>query len=216
MATVTLDFGPWTFRMIKAILFDLGNTLIPFDYSRGFSGIAPFSSCPVEEMRRRIAASDLARRFETGRMSGPQFVREFSELIELRPLDYRQFCDIWCSIFLPETLIPEGMLLRLRENYRLVLLSNTNEIHFSMIWENYPLLRHFHELVLSHRIGVLKPAPEIYRAAIERAGCRPEECFYTDDMPAFVDAARREGLDAVQFQSLPQLERELRSRGVAW
>jgi putative hydrolase of the HAD superfamily len=202
--------------MIKAILFDLGNTLIPFDYSRGFSGIAPFSSCPVEEMRRRIAASDLAQRFETGRMSGPQFVREFSELIELRPLDYRQFCDIWCSIFLPETLIPDGMLLRLRENYRLVLLSNTNEIHFSMIWEKYPLLRHFHELVLSHRIGVMKPAPEIYRAAVERAGCRPEECLFTDDVPAYVDAGRREGLDAVQFQSLAELERELLARGVTW
>jgi putative hydrolase of the HAD superfamily len=202
--------------MIKAILFDLGNTLIPFDYNRGFSGIAPFSSCPVEEMRRRIAASDLAQRFETGSMSGRQFVREFSELLELRPIDYRHFCDIWCSIFLPETLIPDRMLLGLRENYRLVLLSNTNEIHFSMIWENYPLLRHFHELVLSHRIGVMKPAAEIYRAAIERAGCRPEECFFTDDVPAYVDAGRREGLDAVQFQSLPQLEQELRSRGVAW
>ena len=202
--------------MIKAILFDLGNTLIPFDYSRGFSRIAPFSSCPVEEMRRRIAASDLAQRFETGRMSGPQFVREFSELLELRPLDYRHFCDIWCSIFLPETLIPDRMILELRQNHRLVLLSNTNEIHFSMIWNNYPLLRHFHELVLSHRIGAMKPAPEIYRAAVERAGCRPEECFYSDDMPAFVDAARREGLDAVQFQSLPQLEQELRSRGVTW
>jgi putative hydrolase of the HAD superfamily len=202
--------------MIRAILFDLGNTLIPFDYNRGFSGIAPFSPCPVEEMRRRIAASDLARRFETGSMSGPQFVREFSELLELRPLDYRQFCDIWCSIFLPETLIPDRMLLGLRENYRLVLLSNTNEIHFSMIWENYPLLRHFHELVLSHRLGVMKPAPEIYRAAIERAGCRPEECFFADDVPAYVDAGRREGLDAVQFRSLPQLEQELRARGVAW
>lgn len=202
--------------MIKAVIFDLGNTVIPFDYARGFSGIARFTSCPVEEMRRRIAATDLAQRFETGRTSAEQFVREFSELLELRPLDYREFCDIWCSIFLPETYIPEQMIVNLREKYRLVLLSNTNEIHFSMIWEKYPLLHHFHELVLSHRVGSMKPSPEIYRAAVERAGCRPGECFFTDDMPAYVEAARHEGLDAVQFQSLRQLEQELRCRGISW
>ncbi len=202
--------------MIKAIIFDLGNTVVPFDYTRGFSGIARFTSCPVDEMRRRVAATDLAQRFETGKLSAGGFVREFSELLELRPVAYDEFCEIWCSIFLPETNIPEQMIARLRDNYRLVLLSNTNEIHFSMIWEKYPLVHHFHELVLSHRIGAMKPAAKIYRAAVERAGCHPEECFFTDDVPAYVEAARLQGLDAVQFHSLPQLEQELRARGISW
>ena len=40
----------------------------------------------------------------------------------------------------------------------------------------------------------MKPQPEIFRAAVERAGCRPEECFYTDDIAAYVDGrARRWG-----------------------
>jgi FMN phosphatase YigB (HAD superfamily) len=201
--------------MIKAVILDLGNTVVPFDYSRGFAGIARYSPCPIEEMKRRIAGSDLAQRFERGQMSSEDFVRELSALLEL-DLAFPDFCEIWCGIFLPETLIPESMILGLRRNYRLILLSNTNEIHFSMIWEKYPLLRHFHDLVLSHRLGSLKPSPEIYRAAVERAGCRPEECFFTDDVPAYVEAARREGLDAVQFHSLPQLEEELRARGVTW
>ena len=70
--------------------------------------------------------------------------------------------------------------------------------------------------MLSFRVKALKPAPEIYREAIARAGCRPEECFYTDDIAAYVEAAKREGMDAVQFQSRAQIEREMRARGIQW
>jgi putative hydrolase of the HAD superfamily len=62
----------------------------------------------------------------------------------------------------------------------------------------------------------MKPADPMYEAAIRSAGCRPEECFFTDDMPAFVEGARRHGIDAVQFTGLEQLEKELRLRGVNW
>jgi FMN phosphatase YigB (HAD superfamily) len=49
---------------------------------------------------------------------------------------------------------------------------------------------------------------------VERAGCRPEECFYTDDIAAYVEGARKMGIDGVVFQSLTQLEGELRARGI--
>ena len=85
-----------------------------------------------------------------------------------------------------------------------------------MIRETYPLLRHFHEFVLSYEVKAMKPARAIYQAAIARAGCLPEECFFTDAIPAYVEAARREGIDAVQFQSREQIEEELRARGIEW
>jgi len=44
----------------------------------------------------------------------------------------------------------------------------------------------------------------------------PEECFYTDDIAAYVAAAQRLGIDAVQFESRAQLERELKARGICW
>ena len=63
------------------------------------------------------------------------------------------------------------------------------------------MLRHFDDLVLSYEVKAMKPSPLIYREAIARAQCRPEECFYTDDIAAYVEGARREGIDAVQFES---------------
>lgn len=108
------------------------------------------------------------------------------------------------------------MVERIARNYRLVLLSNTNALHFEMIRETYPLLRHFHSYVLSYEVKAMKPSPLIYRRAIEEARCRPEECFFTDDIEAYVEGARREGIDAVQFESAGQIERELRARGVVF
>ena len=55
------------------------------------------------------------------------------------------------------------------------------------------MLRHFHDLVLSYEVKAMKPQPEIYQAALDMAGCRPEECFYTDDIAAYVEGAQADG-----------------------
>ena len=83
-----------------------------------------------------------------------------------------------------------------------------------MLQERYELFGYFDDFVLSYEVGALKPDATIYRTAIERAECRPEECFFTDDIAINVDAARMNGMDAIQFQSAAQLEEELRARGL--
>jgi glucose-1-phosphatase len=170
---------------------------------------------PAAELPRRIGSTDLVQRFETGLVEPEDFVRQLCQILDLH-VTFEEFCRIWSSIFLPDPLIPESLLAGLRRNYRLLLLSNTNAIHFGMIRENYPLLRQFHEFILSYEVRAMKPARAIYQAAIARAGCRPEECFFTDDIPAYVEAARREGIDAIQFHSREQIEGELRARGIEW
>lgn len=200
--------------MYKAIILDLGKVVVQFDFKRGYralEGLCPYSAA---EIPKRIATTDLVTRLETGLIEPHHFVSQFSRLLGL-DVDYGHFCRIWSCIF-GETLLPESMLQGLAARYRLLLLSNTNAIHFEMIRANYPLLRHFHDLVLSYEVKAMKPRPEIYRAAVERAGCRPEECFFTDDIALYVEGARQIGIDAVQFQSAGQLEEAMRTRGIVW
>src|SRR5579862_8295657 len=201
--------------MIKTVIFDLGKVIIPFDFLRGYQGIEKISGLPVAEIRSRVGATDLVQRFESGKVEPADFVAQFCALLDLH-ISYDQFCQIWSSIFLPDPLIPESLLEGLSQRYRLLLLSNTNAIHFQMLEQTYPLLRHFHYKVLSHVVGAMKPSPAIYHEAIARAECRPEECFFTDDIADYVAAAKREGIDAVQFESSEQIQRELRARGVSW
>jgi putative hydrolase of the HAD superfamily len=198
--------------VIKSILFDLGNVIVPFDFKRAYVKLGPLCSCPVTEITARLRSTDLVQRFETGRIAAEPFVAELSGLLGLKTT-YGEFCDLWTSVFFEDTLVPESLIAGLRGRHRLLVLSNTNPIHFSMLKARYAVFRHFDDFVLSYEVGALKPEAEIYLEAIERAECRPEECFFTDDIAINVEAARNNGMDAVQFLSAAQLEEELRARG---
>lgn len=201
-------------KVHKAVIFDLGKVLVPFDFMRGYRELERYCPYPTGEIRSRIAATRLVEPLEKGLIAPRDFVKQLSEALELR-LGYEEFCRIWSCIFTGQ-LIPDSVLASLAERYRLLLLSNTNQIHFQVIQENYTLLRHFHACVLSYEVHAMKPEPAIFRVAVEKAGCRAEECFYTDDIAAFVEAAKDEGLDAVQFESPAQIEREMKARGIRW
>lgn len=201
--------------MIKAVIFDLGRVLIPFDFMRGYLRMQALSGLEPNEIRARLSRDELVRRFESGLIGNHAFVDEVASRLGVQ-LDYDGFCEIWGSIFLPETLIPESVVEGIRRNHRTVLLSNTNGIHFSMLDAKYPILQHFDARILSHEVKAMKPEPAIYQAAIDAAGCQPEECFFTDDIPAYVEGAKAMGIDAVQFENGEQILEELAVRGVRW
>ena len=201
--------------MHKAIIFDLGKVLVHFDFRIAYRAMAPFCAHAPESIPKLLSGTGLVERYESGLIESPDFVAEICRILDLR-VEYGEFCRIFTSIF-SEVLIPESMLESLARRYRLILLSNTNALHVELLREKYGhLLRHFHHKVLSHEVHAMKPQPEIYRAAIAAAGCRAEECFYTDDIAKFVEGARALGIDAVQFESCAQIERELRQRGIEW
>lgn len=201
--------------MIKAIFFDLGGTIIPFDFKRGYTALAEHSPHTLEEILRRVRSSDLFPRFEKGEVEPCQFVGEFCKLFDCR-LDYQRFCEIWGIIFLPQPLVDEALLAGLKSHYRLLSLSNTNAIHFPMVLKEYPILRHLDDHVLSYEVKAMKPAPEIYHAAIARADCRAGECLFIDDLPENIEGARREGMDGIVFENDVQLKAELELRGIRW
>ncbi len=196
------------------MIFDLGGVIVPLDFARGYSDIERICPYTAEDIPARIGSTDLVRRFETGEVGPVQFFDELSELLGLR-IGYDEFREVWSSIMVPGPLLPESLFAGLKaRGYRLVLLSNTNAIHYEMARDRYAPLKHFDDFALSYEIGAMKPSPEIYAAAIDKAGCAPEECFFTDDIETYVAGARRAGIDAVQFRSPEQLTEELRAREV--
>jgi HAD superfamily hydrolase (TIGR01509 family) len=97
-------------------------------------------------------------------------------------------------------------------HHRLILLSNTNPWHWHYALEHYPVISDFQDRVLSYEVGVLKPHPAIYRAALEKT--RPgDRVIFTDDIETNVAAARIMGISGIHFQSAEQLKQELLALG---
>ena len=175
--------------MIKTIILDLGNVIVPLDFPAAYRAIAPRCGLEPADVPKRLGSTDLVTRFESGHIDPFIFYKESLALLGLS-MSYEEFSSVWSAIFVKETFIPEQMLVGLSERYRLLLLSNTNALHIPFLRTNYPLLRHFHHQILSHEVKALKPHAAMYRAALERAVGQPEECFFTDDILAYVEGAR--------------------------
>jgi FMN phosphatase YigB (HAD superfamily) len=199
--------------VIRSILFDLGNVLVPFEVERAYAGLAENSGLPVEEVAVRIRESGLYNVYESGGLETTEFLDRFSSLLGLS-CSLKEFRDIWNSIFLPETATSESLILELKQKYRLVLLSNTNDLHYGWLRERYPILEHFDAYTLSYQEKAMKPDERIYSAAVANAKCSPQECFFTDDIERYVEAARSFGIDAEQFTGEANLRKHLKARGM--
>jgi putative hydrolase of the HAD superfamily len=161
--------------------------------------------------------SGLQFQYEAGRLTSREFFEHFCRATGARP-DYDSLLRAACDIFeLNTAIVPLVMHLR-QANYRLGILSNTNEAHWQWVSTGrYALVRDFFPIAaLSFEVRVMKPDAAIYAAAATQAGVAPHEIFYADDRPENVAGACAAGFDAVLFENPRQLAAELNRRHVRW
>lgn len=69
----------------------------------------------------------------------------------------------------------------------------------------------FDHVVSSHDVGLAKPDPAIFHAALDRLGAAAADAVFVDDLIGHVEAARSLGLTGVHFQTTEQALAELAS-----
>ena len=200
--------------MIEVVYFDLGKVIVDFDHSRAAQELLKVTPLSLKEAMAVLSDGELVSEYETGRLSSQEHYRKVCRRLQME-VSIEKFRELWGSMFLPEPLLSESFLQDLKKRYRLMLLSNTNEIHFDFLIEHYPILRMIEERLLSYQAGCLKPEARIFELAIKKAGVAPESIFFTDDRLENIEAAQRAGIQALLFQSETQLKRDMLSRGMA-
>lgn len=200
--------------MIRTVVFDMGNVLVRFSHARMCDQIGRLCGRTEGQVRALLIDSGLQWDFERGRVDEAGFHRRFQEAIGASiPIDELRHAA--SDIFEPNEGVGEIVRSLKARGVRLVLLSNTSIAHYEFIRSRWDLLAPFDEFVLSYEVGAIKPEPAIFVAALKAIRCRPEEAFYTDDIPAYVEAGRTYGLDAEVFTTAEILRNHLANRGVA-
>ncbi len=199
--------------MIKTIVFDFGNVLGFFDYGITTERLARHSHLSADAIRRFIYGGELEDAYESGRITSADFLRRVRQGCGLTCPD-EALTEAYSDMFWPNeevcALVP-----RLKPHYRLLLGSNTTELHSRHFVRQFAgTLRHFDGLVLSHEVGARKPRPEFFRHAERLAGCKATECLFIDDMPANVVGARACGWQGIVYTRGIDLAAELAKAGV--
>jgi len=199
--------------VIKAVIFDLGNVLIHFDAVRAAKRFSRAAHVPFEKVWDHFFTSKAEKAYTRGEITTREFYLHAKRAFNSK-IDFNTFSGLWNDIFWENRGI-RSILVRLSRRYPLYLISNTNALHFNHVRKEYPhLFRHFKRTFPSHRIGHRKPDPRIYRKVLRAIRHRPEETVFVDDMPKFVDSAKKVGMNGIRFRSNQQLTRELRRLGV--
>ena len=95
----------------------------------------------------------------------------------------------------------------------MVLLSNTNVVHWEFIESNWLISKFFDHTVLSYEVKALKPDEKIYRSVLKKTGVNAHDCFFVDDLQANVEGAKNLGFDAALFTTSESLRGDLAVRG---
>ncbi|WP_354504032.1 HAD family phosphatase [Limibacillus sp. MBR-115] len=202
-----------TAQKINAVVFDLGNVLIPWNPSRLYRKIFP-SPEKVDWFLREVCND--AWNLEIDR--GWPFSEAIAEAISRHP-DEREAIIAWqrrWAEMLGEA-DPDAVNL-LRElklaGMPLFVLSNWSSETFPLAEARYPFLAWFDGLVISGREKVVKPEPEIYRRLIQRCACPASEILFIDDRDRNVAAARGMGITALLYLGPDRLRSDLLELGL--
>ncbi len=200
-------------KIIKAIVFDLGNVLIPFDYSIAVKRLNTIEENLGETFLTFYKANyELHRSFERGNLSKEEFIIKMLNALQNK-IDVETFCKIYSEIFTVNENVA-SLLPKLKQHYKLVLLSNTNAIHKKYGWEQYEFIKYFDKLILSYEVNAVKPEEKIYKAVEAFTGLQPEEHVFIDDILEYVNGAKKLGWDGIQFLGYENLIIELQSRNI--
>jgi FMN phosphatase YigB (HAD superfamily) len=202
---------------ISTLVFDFGNVVAFFSHRRAAEQLLTFTrgaGHPVEELEETLFRGSLACDYDTGRITTRTFIDIVCDRFGLE-CDDDQFARAFADIFEPNTDICD-LLPRLKAHHRLVLLSNTNEMHARHYQKQLaPHLAHFDARVFSHEVGAMKPDPAIYETCRARAGGVPAaQFFFLDDMPENVEAARACGWQGLVYRPGAGLARQLAEAGI--
>ena len=193
--------------MVEVLLFDLGGVLVEFSGVRDMARLLPVGTSESDILERWSRCPHTAA-FGLGQLSrqdfGERFVRDWG--IDLAPERFLEEFRSWSKCLLPGA---AELLASLRSRFRLAALSNSNELHWERNSHDLGVTDLFEVAISSHQVGLSKPDPRIYLAALDLLGVSPDRVMFFDDAHENVVAAAELGVRAFQVDGVQGVRERL-------
>jgi len=198
---------------VNTVVFDLGGVLVDWNPRYLLRKVMPGREAEMEA----ILADVLNHEWNLARDTGDSWPDAIAEL----KVRYPRWADIfdiydqrWSETLAGSHEDTVAILRELKDNQvPLLALSNWSAEKFHHAEERYEWLAWFEGVVVSGRVGLVKPERPIFDHLLQTYGRRAEDVLFIDDHEPNVIAARSYGIRGHHFRDAVTLRKELTEAG---
>lgn len=195
-------------RTYKNIVFDLGNVLLRIDVSLSEFAFAQHGLNNFSYLYSLAKQTELFDKLEVGQISEDEFYSELRHLSNTN-LSNDTIKTCWNALiigFFPQRI---QVLKKLKNEYRIFILSNTNIIHYqhytNMLKEQglgLSLESLVDKAYFSHEIKMRKPNKDIFNYLVQDAQIQASETLFVDDSKVNILSAAEMGFKTLFLENL--------------
>ena len=186
--------------MIRNMVFDIGNVLMDFRWKEYMRSLFGEDETLIQTINQGIWHNGCWAAMDKGEMDGaatlrsavafaPQYEKEIKLTLDSVAHAFHKF----------KYSIPWIQELK-RMGLNVYYLSNYSAFSVAANPDVLDFIPYMDGGVFSFEVKAVKPEPEIYRCLCEKFGLKPEECLFTDDVPANVKGAQACGFHGIVFE----------------
>jgi putative hydrolase of the HAD superfamily len=194
------------FHNKSTLIFDLGGVILNLDLEGAFKKFTEVMTGEISGLHHAYEAYPFIRQYEVGHIETADFQDAFMGILH-DGITRSDFVALWNSMLVDIPAERIDWIHRLKQKYRVVLLSNTNAMHIDRVGEimkrdtDHPSLESvFEKTYYSYEIGLRKPDPECYQYVLDDLGALPETCVLFDDSPQNLESSESLGLRGVLIE----------------
>ncbi len=183
---------------IKNVIFDLGGVILNLNYQATINSFRELGISNFDNLYSQKQQSELFNNFEKGIISSKTFIAEIQKINNLKD---QQIINAWNAMLLDLPVPRLKFIYNLKKDYKIFLLSNTNEIHIEC-FENQLIKNNqlelfkgcFDKIYYSSRIKDRKPNVSCFNKVITENNLNPIETLFIDDSIQHVNGAKKLGI----------------------
>ncbi len=187
-------------RSIKAVIWDCGGVLVRTEDPSGRREWEQKLGLSLYDIDRAVLGSNPWVQAQCGEI--PE--EEYWHTVRLHlGLDEKAILDLRRDFYMGDRVNPVvlDLVTRFRPRYKQAILSNAAPSLLETLRERFHIAHLFDVIVTSASIGVMKPDPRAYRAALDTLNLRAEQTIFIDDLHENIEGAKQLGMHAIHFDS---------------
>ncbi|MFA5403798.1 MAG: HAD-IA family hydrolase [Ignavibacteria bacterium] len=187
---------------IENIIFDLGNTLVYFDFCYFYDRVALHEkNLNARSFKSFIHNRKYDLKITRGTISIKDLFRILKRKFKLK-IGYSDFLYFYSDIFWinsPMKIFVEKIA-RIKR-FNLFLLSNTDSAHINFIDKNFPFVRLLKKRVLSYKVKANKPQKKIFQHILQKYNLEPGKTLIIDDVKENIRVSESLGMKAIHYKN---------------